>query len=310
MQRRHLGGARHVVDRRQRLVLDGDRPHRLAGVLERLRGDDRDGLAVVAHAIDREHRLVGELEAVGLGAGHVGVRQHGVHAGQRERRRDVDRDDARVRVRAAQRRAVQHPGDVEVARVRELAGDLGHAVGALDGLADAAAHELRRAHARSSAAACARPRRCGRSRCSGRGCPRAPRGCRRRSARRSRASSAAVATTRPGVQKPHCTAPAATNARCTACSAAVRREALDRDDLAPVGLRAVHEAGAHELAVEQHRAGPALALLAGALGAGQVEPLAQHEEQALGAVARRPRRGSPLTRSSILIRGTSRARGA
>ena len=66
--------------------------------------------------------------------------------------------------------------------------------------------------------------------------------------------------------------------------AAVGGEALDGHDLAAVGLRAVHEAGAHELAVEQHRAGAALALLARALGARQVEPLAQHEEQALGAV--------------------------
>ena len=65
---------------------------------------------------------------------------------------------------------------------------------------------------------------------------------------------------------------------------AVGGQPLDGHDLAPVGLRAVHEAGAHELAVQQHRAGAALALLAGALGARQVEPLAQHEQQALGAV--------------------------
>ena len=65
---------------------------------------------------------------------------------------------------------------------------------------------------------------------------------------------------------------------------AVGGQPLDRHDVAPVGLRAVHEARAHELAVQQHRAGSALALLAGALGAGQVEPVAQHEQQALGAV--------------------------
>ncbi len=86
-------------------------------------------------------------------------------------------------------------------------------------------------------------------------------------------------------------------------------KALDRHDLPPVGLRAVHEARAHELAVEQHRAGAALALLAGALGARQVEPLAQHEQQALRAqhVGLPP---LPLTRNSILIRGTSRVPGA
>ena len=59
------------------------------------------------------------------------------------------------------------------------------------------------------------------------------------------------------------------------------RQPLDRDDLVPVGLRGEHEARAHELAVEQHRARPALALLARVLRAGQPEPLAQRVEQAL-----------------------------
>ncbi len=153
MQRRHLRRARHVVDRRQRLVFDGDRAHGLPRVLQGLRGDDRHRLPVVAHAVDREHRLVGELEPVGLRAGDIGMRQNGVHARQGERRRDVDREDARMRVRTAQRRAVQHPGHVQIARVGELAAHLGHAVLPLDDLADAAAHEAGGAHARSSAAA-------------------------------------------------------------------------------------------------------------------------------------------------------------
>ena len=54
----------------------------------------------------------------------VGVREHGVDAGHRERLGDVDRDDARVRVRAADRVAPEHPGRPEVARVGELAGRL------------------------------------------------------------------------------------------------------------------------------------------------------------------------------------------
>ena len=61
-----------------------------------------------------------------------------------------------------------------------------------------------------------------------------------------------------------------------------RRRALDGGDRAVahrVGRE--HEARAHQHAVEQHRARPALALLAGVLGAGQAEPLAQHVEQAL-----------------------------
>ena len=153
VERRHLGRARHVVHGGQRLVLDGDGSHRPAGLLERLRGDDRDGLAVVAHAVDREHGLICELETVGLRPRHVGVREHGVHARQRERRRDVDGEDARVRVRAPQRRAVQHPGDAEIARVGELAAHLRHAVQSFDDLADATAHELVELMACNSAAA-------------------------------------------------------------------------------------------------------------------------------------------------------------
>src|SRR5581483_6084134 len=62
---------------------------------------------------------------------------------------------------------------------------------------------------------------------------------------------------------------------------AVAREPLDRHDVVPVGLRREHEARADEPAVEEHRAGAALALLAGVLRAGEAEVLAQREEQAL-----------------------------
>ncbi len=194
-----IGGTRrrrlHVVDGRQRLVLDDDRARRRARLLERLRGHDRDGLAVVADAVDREHRLVGELEPVGLAApGTSACVSTACTPGRSSAAVDVDRDDARVRVRAPQRRAVEHPGSAEIARVGELPGHLGHC--------RRAARRSRRC-GRARAASCsrpqlqrrrrARPRRCARSRCSGRGCRRAPRGCRRRSvpdpvpaARRSR----------------------------------------------------------------------------------------------------------------------------
>ena len=58
-------------------------------------------------------------------------------------------------------------------------------------------------------------------------------------------------------------------------------ETLDGDDRAVDGARRQHEAGAHEVTVDEHRARPALPLLAGALRAHQPEPLAQHVEQAL-----------------------------
>ena len=110
-----------------------------------------------------------------------------------------------------------------------------------------------------------------------------------------------MATTSPGVQKPHCTAPVSTNACCTGCSSSPAAEPFDRDDLVAVRLRREHEARAHELAVEEHRARTALALLARVLRAGKPEPLAQREEEALPL----PDVGlgrSPLTSSSILMR--------
>src|SRR4030095_13975316 len=58
-------------------------------------------------------------------------------------------------------------------------------------------------------------------------------------------------------------------------------EALDGDDLGPLGLAGQDQAGADQHPIQVDRAGPALALLAGVLGAWQAEALAQHVEQAL-----------------------------
>src|SRR5918999_3515230 len=58
-------------------------------------------------------------------------------------------------------------------------------------------------------------------------------------------------------------------------------EALDGADVAAGGVGGQHAAGGHQDPVQQHRAGAALALLAGVLGAGEAEPLAQHVQQAL-----------------------------
>ena len=131
MERLRLGRALGVDDRLERLVLDAHGRGRAPRLLRLLGGDDRDRLAEVAHAVDREHGLVGELEPVRLLAGDVLVREHGVDAGHRDRLGDVDRDDPRVRVRAADGVAPEHPGGVQVARVRELARDLRDRVAAL-----------------------------------------------------------------------------------------------------------------------------------------------------------------------------------
>ena len=92
MQLGLLGRALHVGDGLERLVLDADLLGGAARLLGVLGGDERDRLAEVAHAVDREHRLVGELEPVALLAGNVLVREHGMDAGHRDRLGDVDRD--------------------------------------------------------------------------------------------------------------------------------------------------------------------------------------------------------------------------
>ena len=91
VERLLLGRALRVDDRLERLVLDADPLGGAARLLGMLGGDERDRLAEVAHAVDREHGLVGELEPVALLARHVVVREHGVHAGHRDRLGDVDR---------------------------------------------------------------------------------------------------------------------------------------------------------------------------------------------------------------------------
>ena len=59
------------------------------------------------------------------------------------------------------------------------------------------------------------------SRCSGRGCPTARRGSRRRSGRGCRARNAVTETTKPGVQNPHCRPWWSRNAACTGVEVAV-----------------------------------------------------------------------------------------
>ena len=143
MQRLRLGRALRVGDRDERLVVDDDQRGGAPCLLRMLRGDERDRLAEVADAVDREHGLVEELEPVRLATRHVGVREHRVHACDAERARQVDRAHPRVRVRAAKRVAPEHPGRLQVAGVRELAGGLRHAVDAAHAFADVAEHRPR-----------------------------------------------------------------------------------------------------------------------------------------------------------------------
>src|SRR5439155_1467571 len=61
---------------------------------------------------------------------------------------------------------------------------------------------------------------------------------------------------------------------------AARREALDGRQLSAVRLHREHQAGAHRLAVEQHGAGAAHAVLAADVGAGEPQVLAEEVAQA------------------------------
>ena len=115
-----------VDDRRQRLVLDIDQLERVVRRVLVGRDHERDLLALEADLVAREHglRVVGDrrhprqperLEVLGGDdRGDVGVR---------ERPRGVDREDARVRVRAAQDGPVDHPRQPDVIEVGALAAD-------------------------------------------------------------------------------------------------------------------------------------------------------------------------------------------
>ena len=149
----------HVGHRGKRLVVHGDAIGSASGELGCLRGDDGDGLAVVANAIGREHRLVGELEPVGRLPRHVLCREHGDDTGCGERVRDVDRADARMGVRAPERVSPEHAFVPEVAPIGERPANLGDAVDAAHGLADAAAHALLGSPAHRSAPAIRRATR-------------------------------------------------------------------------------------------------------------------------------------------------------
>ena len=138
-----------VRDGFELLVVDADRGRGAARRLGVVGGHDRDRLSLVAHVLEGEHGLVGVLEAERLAARDVLVRQHCEDAGQGERAGEVKAAHARPRVRAAQRRAPEHPVGAQVAGVRELALDLGDAVAAQHALADATARDRARclAHA-------------------------------------------------------------------------------------------------------------------------------------------------------------------
>ena len=132
-----------VDDDVERVVVDLDELGGVARELARL-GDDRDdGLADVAHLADRERvvpdlaaRVGGDLEErVGEDRDLV-AGQRPVHARLLERRADVDRDDARMRVRRAHEVDVAHPVPLDVVEEDALTLDEAAVLLARDALPD------------------------------------------------------------------------------------------------------------------------------------------------------------------------------
>ncbi len=128
----HLRRLLRVDHRLERLVRDPDRSGGSPRLLRLLGSDDRHGLAEVADALQRKHGLVAELEPVQLLSGNVLVGQDRVHSWKRAGLGGIDAHDARMRMGTADRLTPEHPSCVQVARVRELAGDLRYGITAPD----------------------------------------------------------------------------------------------------------------------------------------------------------------------------------
>jgi len=99
------------------------RSRRIMGVLLGVRRDRRDFIAL-------EHR------AIALGVGRIAPHQRRFDAWRPLRRREIDGDDARVRVRRSHDARVEHAGAIDVERVFSAAPHLVRPVESLDVRAD------------------------------------------------------------------------------------------------------------------------------------------------------------------------------
>ena len=112
------------------------------------------------------------------------------------------------------------------------------------------------------------------------------------------------------MQKPHCSACCSWNACWSGCSSSRSAQRLDGAHRPPVGLHREHQARAHGLAVDLHRARSADAVLAADVRAGQPEVVAQEVGQQRARLDVRRRAVAPLTSTLILTRRPPRARAA
>ncbi len=159
-----LGGARRVEadDRRQEVVVDHDPGHGVLGEVAVVGHDEGDRLADVVDLVLGQGVLRAPLgqggvrdeqrQRLGHGALEVVVGPDGVDAFAVEDRVDVDRDDARMGVRAAEHRRVQGVA-AHVVDIAPLATDEAVVLHALDRGAD---HPRRHGVTSSAASSAAR----------------------------------------------------------------------------------------------------------------------------------------------------------
>ena len=130
-----------VEHRGQRLVIDPHLRHRLKGLSRAVGDDGDDRLALVAHLVDRERRLVVLAEVdqaeqrVEIDR-HVGAANDAANAGRAFRFGGVDAAQAGMGVRAAQYLEMQHALQLVVVEIGRGAGDMPEHVLALRALAD------------------------------------------------------------------------------------------------------------------------------------------------------------------------------
>ena len=130
-----------VEHRGQRLVIDPHFRERLIGFPRAVGDDGDDRLALVAHLVDRERRLVvlaevDEAEQRVEIDRHVGAANDAPHAGRAFRFRRVDAAQAGVGVRAAQYLEMQHALQLVVVEIGRGARDMAEHVLALRALSD------------------------------------------------------------------------------------------------------------------------------------------------------------------------------
>ncbi len=118
-----------VENRGQRFIVDADLADGLEGLAVAVGDNRQDWLALVAHFVDCECRLVvlaeiDEAEQRVEVARHVGAANQPAHPGAALGFRGVDMPDAGVRVRAAQHLQMQHALQLVVVEIGGRAGDM------------------------------------------------------------------------------------------------------------------------------------------------------------------------------------------